>query len=229
MYFLKNSRHKETFNLEEFAEHAEECGLLAFGEPYVNYSIKHGQEQLTFYLTYPKHGVQSELAVAILAPNERSKRLMFYSDAEDQTSFDGLLLTECLKQFGNRSIEDTGIPYDMLNEAALTVGNHSNKKKLTYVLANTILDQDVVTAETTEDPSSKVAAFINQNTDTITRPEEVAYISRLELSLQEKNECLNFPLQWLARAYLPGHPFSSITLPKPPLSSYGLRERVRVS
>lgn len=229
MYFLKNSRHKETFTLEEFAEHAEECGLLAFGEPYANYSIKHGQEYLTFYLTYPTHGVQSELAIATLAPDERSKRLMLYGNDEDQTSVDGLLLTECLKQFGNRFIEDTGIQYDILNDAALAVGNHSNKKKLTYVLANSILDQDVVTLGAVENAGGRVADFINQNTETITRPEEVAYISRLELSLQEKNECLNFPLQWLARAYLPGHPFASITLPKTPLSSYDIRERVRVS
>lgn len=229
MYFLKNSRHKDIFTLEEFAEHAEECGLLAFGEPYANYSIKNGQEYLTFYLTYATHGVQADLTTATLAPNERSKRLLFYSDGEDQTSANSMLLTECLSQFSTRSIQDTGIHYDILNDAALSVGNHSNKKKLTYMLANAILSQDVLTVKSFGTPPQTVAAFINQNTDAITRPEEVAYLSRLNLSMQEKNECLNFPLQWLSRAYLPGTPFSSITLPKTPLFSYGMRERVRVS
>lgn len=197
----------------DFARYIEAEGFLAFGEPYVHYELVRGKEKITFYLTYPTHGVHSILfSTEIYCRPSGYRKSIFDESGDIQTSFT-VLLSDFVTKFANRWIL---LPEKLeLYKAAGFVGNASSKKKLTWFLARNILVHDK--EKSTIDfrlKELRLSSIIMATSDSIGRPEQVAYLSRFDtLSENEINEFINFPLEWLYRSIKPSELFYMITMP----------------
>jgi hypothetical protein len=202
-----------TLSSLSFAEHIEEKGFLAFGEPYVHYDIFKETEKLTFYLTYPTHGVHSILFSTKFVSNSSVIRKSLFNEPEENQKPNVSLLSEFVAANPKRSI---CIPENLeLKRAAGFVGTESNKKKLTWLLARNILVHDREKSSIDfQDKEKQLSSIIRSTSDSIGRPEQVAYLSRFDsLTENDINEFMNFPLEWLYRSLKPSKLFYMITMP----------------
>jgi len=206
------NENKSLITTLEFAELLEQEGFLALGEPLVSHEVYKGQEHIDIYLTYKSHGIHSELVSTTFLHDASSIRKLMYGD--DTLSGKPVSLSEFVDKNKERFV------YAEHSEALFRtmayVGKESKKKRLTCLLASNILNKDShnKTVPRTSNTVSKVASIINSNINAIGRPEQVAYLSRLNsLSSGDVKEFVDLPLEWLTRSIQPPEDFRAFTLP----------------
>lgn len=201
----------------EFAEFIEEKGLLAFGEPYVKHDVIDGCENLSFYLTYPTHGVHSILITTNFVNNSSTMRKTVFNDYYEKDELEQgtnvILLSDFISENKTRKIY---VPNELgISRAAGFVGNESQKKKLTWFLARKILLQDMQKNRLSlYEQEMRLSSIIRSTPDAIGKPEQVAYLARFDiLSEEDIKEYINLPLEWLYRSLKPCESFNTITMP----------------
>lgn len=207
------SKPDKLITLTELAEQMEDSGLLALGEPYVEYFIAANKEQINIFLTHPKHGTHCVLASGCLDNNPTLVRKAMFGASENQNSESPTLLSDFIATNQKRKAAIT-LNELAISEAMFYVGKESRKKRLTWLLANQILDKDSHQSSNALNRKNKVTSIINNIGTAIGRPEQVAYLSRYDnLSKDHIKELITLPMDWLSKSLLPPENFLSITLP----------------
>jgi hypothetical protein len=201
-------QHQKTLTTFEYGEKLEKLGLLEIGEPLVYRQIASNNDYIFCYLEYNEHKTHLPIAVTTAASSENEKKNFIFDDVKDP-----LPLTDFIQENKNLKIVDFEVP--LQKEALRTVGSNSMRKALTWMLAKKILNLDKGKTELEKQQQERaVTSLLKYSVNAIGKPEQVAYLSRLQsITLEEQDELVNLPMDWMVKSLRYERPNVSITLP----------------
>lgn len=200
--------HLKTLTTFEYGEKLEKLGLLEIGEPLVYRQIASNTDYIFCYLEYNEHKTHLPIAVTTAASSQDEKNNFIFNGKRRP-----LPLTDFIYQNKNLKIVDFQVP--LQQEALQSIGNNSKRKALTWMLAKKILKLDKgKTEKEVQEQEQAITSLLKYSVNAIGKPEQVAYLSRLHsISLEEKDELVNLPMDWIVKSIQYKKENISITLP----------------
>lgn len=201
-------QHQKTLTTFEYGDKLEKLGLLEIGEPLVYRQIASNNDYIFCYLEYNEHKTHLPIAVTTAASSESEKKNFIFDGKSNP-----LPLTDFIYKNKNLKIVDFQVP--LRKEAVLAVGTNSMRKALTWMLAKKILKLDKGKSDIEhQEQEQAVTSLLKHSVNAIGKPEQVAYLSRLRsISLDEQDELVNLPMDWMVKSLQYEKDNVSITLP----------------